>query len=41
MLYEHLAAGMRQSSLGDLWPGTKSRDEMKIIYDQYMYGKKS
>ena len=41
MLYEHLAAGMRQSSLGDLWPGTKSRDEMNIIYDQYMYGKKS
>lgn len=39
MLYEHLAAGMRESSLGDLWPGSKNRDEMKLIYDAYMYKK--
>jgi tRNA(Ile)-lysidine synthase TilS/MesJ len=37
-LYEHLAAGMRQSSLGELWPGSKNRNQMKEIYAAYMYG---
>jgi tRNA 2-thiocytidine biosynthesis protein TtcA len=40
LLYEHLAAGMRQSALGELWPPTKTRDEMKDIYMKYMYRKK-
>ena len=40
MLYEHLSAGMREGALGDLWPASKTRDQMKVIYDAYMYGKK-
>ena len=40
LLYEHLAAGMRQSSISELWPPSKTRDEMKAIYMEYMYGKK-
>ena len=39
-LYSHLAAGMRQSSLGELWPAEKTRDEMRETYFSYMYGKK-
>lgn len=38
-LYDHLAAGMRESALGDLWPGNKTRNEMKDIYMNYMYPK--
>ena len=37
-LYEHLAAGMRQSALGELWPESKNRNQMKEIYAAYMYG---
>ena len=32
LLYEHLAAAMRQSAVGDLWPAAKSRREMKPYY---------
>ena len=35
-LYEHLASGMREGSLGELWPATKTRDEMKETYLRYM-----
>ncbi len=38
LLYDHLAAGMRQSALGELWPASKTRDEMKETYFNYMYG---
>lgn len=38
-LYDHLAAGMRQGALGDLWPRAKTRNEMKETYLRYM-GKK-
>ena len=31
-LYEHLAAGMRQSAVGELWPAAKTRDEMRTAY---------
>ena len=41
MLYEHLAAGMRQSAVGELWPAAKTRDEMKAVYQNYMYGKRT
>lgn len=39
-LYEHLASGMREGALGELWPATKTRDEMKETYLRYM-GKKT
>ncbi len=35
-LFSHLAAAMRQSSLGELWPAAKSRDEMRDTYFKYM-----
>ena len=38
-LYSHLAAAMRQSSLGELWPAVKNREEMKKAYYSYMYEK--
>ena len=38
LLYDHLAAGMRQSALGELWPASKNRSEMKETYFSYMYG---
>ena len=31
-LYEHLASGMREGALGELWPATKTREEMKETY---------
>ena len=35
-LYAHLAAGMREGALGELWPRTKTRDEMRETYYRYM-----
>ncbi len=35
-LFFHLAAAMRESSLGELWPASKSRDEMRETYFKYM-----
>ncbi len=32
LLYEHLAAAMRETSIGDLWPPAKTRKEMKPYY---------
>lgn len=34
--YDHLASGMRQGALGELWPASKTRDEMRDIYFSYM-----
>ena len=39
-LYSHLAAAMRKSALGELWPAEKTRQEMRETYLSYMYGKK-
>jgi tRNA 2-thiocytidine biosynthesis protein TtcA len=36
LLYEHLAAAMRQNTLGELWPPAKTREEMKATYMNYM-----
>lgn len=38
MLYSHLAAGMRESSIVELWPEPKNRYEMKEIYRKFMFG---
>ena len=35
-IYPHIAAAMRQSALGDLWPAAKDRDEMRPVYKEYM-----
>ena len=35
-LYDHLASGMRKGALGELWPASKTRDEMRDIYFSYM-----
>lgn len=35
-LYDHLASAMRLSALKDLWPATKTRNEMKETYYAYM-----
>lgn len=35
-LFSHLTAAMRESSLGELWPAAKTRDEMKETYFNYM-----
>ena len=35
-LYDHLAAGMRLGSLGELWPAAKNRAQMRETYYQYM-----
>ena len=35
-LYDHLAAGMRENSLGELWPASKTRAEMRETYLRYM-----
>lgn len=35
-LFAHLAAAMRKGALGDLWPASKTRDEMRETYFQYM-----
>ncbi len=35
LLYEHLSAGMRKTAVGDLWPATKSRKEMKPYYYKF------
>lgn len=35
-LYAHLAAGMREGALGELWPKTQSRKEMRETYYRYM-----
>jgi tRNA(Ile)-lysidine synthase TilS/MesJ len=37
-LYDHLAAGMRQSALKELWPASKTRKEMQQTYFSYIYG---
>ena len=34
-LYEHLAAAMRITAIGDLWPAPKSRKEMKPYYYKF------
>lgn len=38
MLYSHLAAGMRESAIVELWPPQKNRYEMKDIYNKFIYG---
>lgn len=35
-LYDHLASAMRKGALGELWPATKSREEMRETYLNYM-----
>ena len=35
-LFAHLAAAMRWSAMGDLWPAAKTRDEMRDTYFKYM-----
>ena len=35
-LYHHLAAGMRESALGELWPASKTRREMEHTYHAFM-----
>ena len=35
-LFPHLAAAMRESSLGELWPASKNRKEMRDTYFKYM-----
>ena len=35
-LYDHLASGMRQGALGELWPAAKTRDEMRETYFRYL-----
>lgn len=35
-IYDHLASGMRQGALGELWPAVKTREEMRATYIQYM-----
>lgn len=34
-IYHHLAAAMRKSAVGELWPDAKTRDEMLEIYRAY------
>ncbi|EKU70453.1 tRNA 2-thiocytidine biosynthesis TtcA family protein [Selenomonas sp. F0473] len=36
LLYDHLAAGMREGALGELWPATKTRKEMEKTYRAFM-----
>lgn len=38
LVYDHLAAAMRESSVGELWPAAKTRDEMRETY--YSFFKK-
>ena len=35
-LYNHLAAGMREGALGELWPASKTRKEMEHTYRAFM-----
>ncbi|MBR2214163.1 MAG: tRNA 2-thiocytidine biosynthesis protein TtcA [Selenomonadaceae bacterium] len=35
-LYAHLSAAMREGALGELWPRSKTRDEMRETYYAYM-----
>ena len=35
-LYSHLAAGMREGALGELWPASKTRKEMEHTYRAFM-----
>ena len=35
-LYAHLAAGMREGALGELWPRVQTREEMRETYYRYM-----
>ena len=35
-LYDHLGSAMRKGALGELWPASKTRDEMRDIYFSYM-----
>ena len=35
-LYNHLAAGMREGALGELWPASKTRKEMEYTYRAFM-----
>lgn len=39
LLYDHLAAGMRENAIVELWPPQQNRKQMKQKYDAYMYGK--
>lgn len=39
ILYSHLAAGMRDNAVIELWPSTQNRKQMKERYDTYMYNK--
>lgn len=36
-LYSHLAAGMRENAVVELWPATLNRQELKKAYDTYRY----
>ncbi len=35
-LYDHLGAAMRQGAIGELWPASKNRNEMRETYFKYM-----
>lgn len=39
MLYAHLAAGMRENAVIELWPPQQNRNQLKEKYNAYMYGK--
>ncbi|WP_196596091.1 tRNA 2-thiocytidine biosynthesis TtcA family protein [Pectinatus frisingensis] len=36
LFYEHLAAAMRESAVGELWPAVPSRQQLKRKYDAFM-----
>lgn len=38
MLYAHLAAGMRENAVIELWPPERNRSQLKDKYNAYMYG---
>lgn len=38
MLYAHLAAGMRENAVIELWPPQQNRVQLKDKYNAYMYG---
>lgn len=40
LIYEHLAAAMRENAVGDLWPKTKTRKEMKPYYYKFFHHKR-
>lgn len=39
LVYAHLAAALRENSVGELWPSAKTRSEMKAAYGRFLYGR--